>query len=293
MTQLELENKLIESDAGIQKLKSVVMIQCVGSREPEHLYCSRVCCSQAINNAINMKEKNPEMDIFILYRDIRSYGMHELQYRKARELGVTFIHFDADTKPEVSYIQDDLQIKAQDKALNRELTLHPDLLVLGAAIRPQEDAELFARKLKLPLTQDGFVMEAHMKLRPLDLVNEGIYICGLAHAPKTISESIVQSRAAASRAMTVLSLPYLMVGGIVSEVDQEKCAACLTCVRACPYNVPRINEEGVAYIEPAGCQGCGICASVCPRKAITLNHYSDEQVIAKTRVLVGTAVENK
>ncbi len=126
-------------------------------------------------------------------------------------------------------------------------------------------------------------MEAHMKLRPLDLVNEGMYMCGLAHSPKTMSESIAQARGAVSRALTVLSQPYLMVGGVVSVVDPEKCAACLTCVRSCPYDVPRINEEGVAYIEPAACQGCGICASVCPRKAITLQHYSDEQVMAKTR----------
>ena len=128
-------------------------------------------------------------------------------------------------------------------------------------------------------------MEAHMKLRPLDLVNEGMYLCGLAHAPKSLEESITQARGAVSRALTVLSQPYLMVGGIVSTVDQERCAACLTCVRACPYDVPRINENGVAQIEPSGCQGCGICASVCPRKAITLQHYSDKQVLAKIEAL--------
>jgi heterodisulfide reductase subunit A len=128
-------------------------------------------------------------------------------------------------------------------------------------------------------------MEAHMKLRPLDFVNEGMYVCGLAHAPKTISESISQARGAVSRAMTILSKPHLMVGGVVSEVDGDRCVACLTCVRSCPYGVPRINEEGVAYIEPAACQGCGICAAACPRKAIKLRHYSDEQVMAKTAVL--------
>jgi heterodisulfide reductase subunit A-like polyferredoxin len=269
------------------------MSQCVGSREEEHLYCSRVCCSQAINNAIKLKEANFEMEVFILYRDIRSYGLHELQYRKARELGVTFIHFDADKKPEVTLEDGNLQIKGMDKALNREISLNPELLALSAAIRPQEDAEDFAANLKLSLTQDKFVMEAHMKLRPLDLVNEGMYVCGLAHSPKTMSESIAQAQGAVSRAMTVLSQPYLMVGGVVSVVDQDRCAACLTCVRSCPYDVPRINENGVAYIEPASCQGCGICASVCPRKAITLQHYADDQVMAKTRVLVETSGENK
>ena len=217
--------------------------------------------------------------------------MHELQYRKAREMGVTFIHFDVEKKPEVTQEVGKLTVKVMDKTLGKELLLNPDIIILSAAIRPQLDAEEFASKLKLPLTQDKFVMEAHMKLRPLDLVNEGMYLCGLAHSPKTVSESIVQAKGAVSRALTVLSQPYLMVGGIVSVVDSEKCAACLTCVRSCPFDVPHINEEGVAYIEVAACQGCGICASVCPRKAITLQHYSDEQVMAKTAVLVESAVE--
>jgi heterodisulfide reductase subunit A2 len=291
LTQLELEQKLVDKSLDLKALKSVAMIQCVGSREPEHLYCSRVCCSQAINNAIKLKETNPGMDIFILYRDIRSYGMHELQYRKAREMGITFIRFEANKKPEVALDNGNLKIQVLDKTLNREITLRPDLLVLSAAIRPQMDAGEFASLLKLPLTQENFVMEAHMKLRPLDLVNEGMYLCGLVHAPKTMAESIAQAKGAVSRALTVLSQPYLMVGGVVSVVDPEKCAACLTCVRSCPYDVPLINEEGVAYIEPAACQGCGICASVCPRKAITLQNYSDEQVMAKTRVLVASGAE--
>jgi len=225
------------------------------------------------------------MEIAILYRDIRSYGLHEIDYRKAREMGVTFIHFDVTRKPEVSLENGNLKVKVLDKALNREIVLGPDLLVLSAGIRPQPDAEAFASSLKLPLTQDKFVMEAHMKLRPLDLVNEGMYLCGLAHAPKTMAESIAQARGAVSRAITILSQPYLMVGGVVSVVDPDRCAACLTCVRSCPYDVPHINAEGVAYIEPAACQGCGICASVCPRKAITLQHYSDEQIIAKMDAL--------
>ena len=284
LTQVELEKRLVEKN-GVDGLNSVVMIQCVGSREPEHQYCSRVCCSQAINNAIKLKELNPATEVTILYRDIRTYGMHELQYRKAREMGITFIHFDAEEKPQVTRESDKLTVRVMDKALRREITLETDLLVLSAAIRPQPDADVFASTLKLPLTQDGFVMEAHMKLRPLDLANEGMYLCGLAHSPKTISESIIQARGAVSRALTVLSQPYLMVGGIVSVVDPEECAACLTCVRSCPYGVPQINEDGVAYIEAAACQGCGICASACPRKAITLQHYSDVQVMAKIAVL--------
>jgi heterodisulfide reductase subunit A-like polyferredoxin len=286
LTQLELEKKLVEKDNLVKIAKSIVMIQCVGSREEEHQYCSRICCTQAVNNAIKLKELNPDIDITILYRDIRTYGMHELQYLKARQMGVTFIRFDVDKKPDLTQEGEKLNVKVLDKTLNKEIVITPDILILSAAIRPQPDAEEFASKLKLPLTQDKFVMEAHMKLRPLDLFNEGMYLCGLAHSPKSVAETIVQARGAVSRALTVLSQPYLMVGGIVSVVDGDRCAACLTCVRSCPYDVPRINEEGVAFIEVAACQGCGICASVCPRKAITLQHYSDEQVLAKTAVLV-------
>ena len=285
VTQLELEKKLVDNDPALRGARSVVMIQCVGSREADNLYCSRVCCTQAINNAVRLKEADPATEVAILYRDIRSYGMHELEYRKAREMGVLFIHFDADKKPEVTLENGKLSVKVLDKSLNREISLSPDWLVLSAAIRPQADAAEFASLLKLPLTQEKFFMEAHMKLRPLDFVNEGMYLCGLAHSPKTIGESIAQARGAVSRALTVLSQPYLMVGGVVSVVDPEKCAACLTCVRSCPFDVPRINEEGAAHIEAAACQGCGICASVCPRKEITLQHYADSQVIAKMDAL--------
>ena len=285
VTQLELEEKIAGNSDEIGKLKSVVMIQCVGSREEEHMYCSRICCTQAVSNAIRLKETNPDIEIYVLYRDVRTYGMNELLYRQAREKGVIFIRYELETKPDVSDDNGKLKVGILDPALDAGVELAPDMLVLSAAIRPQEDAVEFASKLKLPLTQDKFYMEAHMKLRPLDFVNEGMYLCGLAHSPKFISESIVQARGAVSRAMTILSKPYLMVGGIVSVVDGDKCVACLTCVRSCPFDVPGINEEGVAHIEVAACQGCGICASLCPRKAIKLQHYKDEQVTAKTSVL--------
>jgi heterodisulfide reductase subunit A2 len=288
LTQRELEEKLKDSSKDTSGLKSVVMIQCVGSREEEHMYCSRICCNQAIKNAIKLKEINPDTEVAILYRDVRSYGMHELQYQAARDKGVIFIHYRAEKKPDVTQVNGRMNVRVMDKALNREILLEPDLLVLSAAIRPQADAEEFASKLKLPLTQDKFLMEAHMKLRPLDFVNEGMYLCGLAHAPKSMSESITQARGAASRALTILSQPYLMVGGVVSVVNAEQCAACLTCVRSCPFGVPQINEKGVAYIEAAACQGCGICASACPRKAINLQHYTDDQVMAKTAVICET-----
>jgi heterodisulfide reductase subunit A-like polyferredoxin len=211
--------------------------------------------------------------------------MNELKYQEARKKGVTFIRFDVERKPDVKEENGKLSVKVFDSVLGTDILLEPDLIALSSAIRPQPDAAKFSSKLKLPLTQDGFYMEAHLKLRPLDFVNEGMYVCGMAHAPKSISESISQARGAVSRAMTILSKSYITVGGIVSEVDEDICVACLTCVRSCPYNVPIINERGVAYIEPAACQGCGICASACPRKAIRLRHYSDEQIIAKTAVL--------
>jgi heterodisulfide reductase subunit A-like polyferredoxin len=285
LTQVELEEKIARGSEDAKKLNSVVMIQCVGSREEAHMYCSRLCCTQAVKNAIKLKEANPATDVYILYRDIRTFGMHELQYREARDKGVGFIRYTVERKPEVTEENGKLKVKVFDTLLGTEVLLEPDRLVLSAAVRPQPDAEEFASKLKLPLTQDKFYMEAHTKLRPLDFVNEGMYLCGMAHSPQFISESIKQARGAVSRASTFLSRPYLMVGGLVSVVDPERCAACLTCVRACPFNVPRINDDGVANIEAAACQGCGICASVCPRKAIKLQHYSDEQIMAKTGAL--------
>lgn len=249
------------------------------------MYCSRVCCTQAIKNARKLKEKNPDTEVYVLYRDVRAYGMHELSYKEARNSGVIFARYDIERKPEVTEDNGKLGVKVFDMVLGADVILEPDLVVLSAAIRPQPDAEELASKLKLPLTEDKFFMEAHVKLRPLDFVNEGMYLCGLAHSPKLLSESIAQARGTVSRAMTVLSQPYLMVGGVVSVVNPDKCVACLTCVRSCPFNVPKINSDGVAEIEAAACQSCGICTGACPRKAITLQHYADEQIIAKITAL--------
>jgi heterodisulfide reductase subunit A-like polyferredoxin len=285
ITQSELEEKVGKDADDIKDLKSIVMIQCVGSREEGHMYCSRVCCTQAIKNARKLKERNPDMEIYVLYRDVRAYGMHELSYKEARNSGVIFARYDVERKPEVTEDNGKLKVIVFDAALATDIVLEPDLVVLSAAIRPQPDAEVLASKLKLPLTEDKFFMEAHMKLRPLDFVNEGMYLCGLAHSPKLLSESIAQARGAVSRATTVLSQAHLMVGGVVSVVNPDKCVACLTCVRSCPFNVPKINSDGVAEIEAAACQGCGICTGVCPRKAITLQHYADEQIMAKITAL--------
>ncbi len=285
ITQSELEEKIARGNEDIKSLKSVVMIQCVGSREEGHMYCSRVCCTQAAKNARLLKERNPDTEVYIIYRDIRTYGMHELTYKDARSKGVTFIHYAPSKKPEITEENGKLRAKIFDMALERDIVLEPDLVVLSAAIRPQPDVEELASKLKLPLTSDKFFMEAHMKLRPLDFVNEGMYLCGLAHSPKFITEAITQARGAVSRAVTIISRPHLLVGGVVSVVNPERCVACLTCVRSCPFNVPKINGDGVAEIKAAACQGCGICTGACPRKAITLQHYADEQIMAKIAAL--------
>lgn len=260
--------------------KTVVMIQCVGSREEGHQYCSRVCCSTAIKNALKLKEKNPEANVYILYRDIRTYAFRELDYRKAREAGVLFLRYDLDSKPEVQVRDGKLEVTTVDPVLGRKVKLQPDYLVLSSAIRPHPSNPELASLLKVPLDTDGFFLEAHLKLRPLDFANEGMFLCGLAHSPKFMDETIAQARGAAARAATILSQEFLTVGGTVATVNEEECAACLTCVRVCPYDVP-IIRDGAAYIDPAQCQGCGTCAAACPARAIQVGHYKDDQILAK------------
>ncbi|MHC4403416.1 MAG: FAD-dependent oxidoreductase [Planctomycetota bacterium] len=285
VTQLELEARLADPHFA-KGLKSVVMIQCVGSREEEHPYCSRVCCQEAVKNSLAIKEANPQAQVYVLFRDVRTYGFDEIHYQRAREAGVTFLRFDPDDKPQVS-TDGGLRVTVTDDVLGRPVELTPDLLVLSAGIRPHGQSEAVSRALKVPLNADGFFLEAHMKLRPLDFGSDGVFLAGLAHAPKSMAESISQAKGAAARAATVISKPLMHRSGVISDVDPTQCAACLTCVRLCPYDVPAINEEGVAYIEPASCQGCGVCASACPRKAIVTRHYRDDQIISKIDVLFG------
>jgi len=244
-----------------------------------------VCCSQAIKNSLKLKELNPDMNIYILYRDIRSYGLMEEYYTLARKKGVKFIRYDINSKPGVTVEDGTLKVDIKDPALGEDLSLSPDLIVLSSAIIPKENDEL-ATLLKVPRTQEGFFLEAHMKLRPVDFGTDGMYVCGLAHSPKLISECISQAYAASARASTILSQERIHVGGVVATVNSDLCAACLTCVRVCPYDVPVINEEGFAEINMAKCQGCGSCASECPAKAIDLQHFRDEQILAKCNALL-------
>ena len=275
MTQQELEGKIARREINLDSIREVAMIQCVGSRIPDRPYCSRLCCSMAIKNALKIKEINPQANIFIIYRDVRTYGFLEDYYTRARKAGVIFIRYDLEHKPEVTLKKNSLQVSVYDPSLGEKVTLSPQLLALSSAIVPRENDEL-ATLMKLPRTPENFFLEAHMKLRPVDFATEGIYLCGLAHSPKPLDESLSQAAAAVSRACTVLSHDTITVGGVVAQVEKEKCAACLTCVRVCPYDVPFINEEGVAQIDPALCQGCGSCAAECPAKAIQLQHFKDE-----------------
>ncbi|MGD0828479.1 MAG: FAD-dependent oxidoreductase, partial [Desulfobaccales bacterium] len=282
LTQSEMENLLAEPPEALGAAPRVVMIQCVGSREPEHQYCSRTCCGEAVKNAITIKELNPAAQVFILYRDIRTFGLKEIYYKKARDLGVQFVRFDLERKPEVKASGQGLEISVFDQSLQANLALTADYLVLSTAIRPHPVSREIARVFKLPFDADGFFMEAHLKLRPLDFIFNGIFLCGLAHGPKFLDESIAQAKGAAARALGVLAQEAMYVAGSVAQVDPLLCAACLTCVRTCPYGVPRMDEsEGVVVIDPASCQGCGNCASACPRKAITVKHNLDEQFIAQ------------
>ncbi len=286
LTQLELEEKVVKDPDALRKANTIVMIQCVGSRDDEHVYCSRVCCGQAVKNALKLKELSPAAKIYVLHRDIRTYASKELAYKKAREKGVLFLRYDPEHRPEVAQTNGRLSVRAQDVSIGAVIDIKPDIIVLSAGIKPHETNSALSSLLKVPLDRDGFYLEAHLKLRPLDFSSEGIFLCGLAHSPKYIEESVAQARGAASRAANLLSKDFLTVGGVISVVNPEKCVACLTCVRVCPYGVPAFkDEEGAVYIEPASCQGCGICAGVCPNKAIEVQHYKDRQVIAKCKVL--------
>jgi heterodisulfide reductase subunit A-like polyferredoxin len=283
LTQIELGQRLEER--GAEDLQHVVMIQCVGSRNTDFPNCSRICCQSAVKNALHITELNPEAEVYVLYRDMRTYGELEYFYREARRQGVHFFRFDKEEPPRVQAAEDGLSVTFTDRILQRDFRLRADLLALSAGMRPADTEEL-ASIMKLARNEDGYFMEAHVKLRPVDMANEGIYVCGTAHGPKLISETVAQAMAASSRAATFLSQSEITLSAVTAKVDQERCASCLICVRACPYGVPRINKDGVSEIDEALCRGCGICAAECPAKAIELNWYEDDQVLSKVDALL-------
>jgi len=284
MTQMEFEELMARRPEEVAEKTRVVMIQCVGSRDEERPYCSRTCCSTAMKNGLKLKEINPGAEMYILYRDIRTYGLMEEHYTEARSAGIRFVPYEPEKKPELRIDGERLVVSFMDRILTERVEVSPDLVVLSSATIPRENEEL-AKLLKIQRTAEDFFLEAHMKLRPVDLASDGMYVCGSAHAPKLISETISQASAAAARASTLLSKERITVSGVIARVDGERCAACLTCVRVCPYEVPIINAKGEAEIDVAKCHGCGCCAAECPAKAIQLGHYRDDQLLAKCEAL--------
>jgi heterodisulfide reductase subunit A len=281
MTQTELENFLAEaSPDAIRRLKAVVMIQCVGSRDEEHPYCSRVCCGTAIKNALALRELNTGARIYVLCRDVRVYGLDERWYCLAREKGVVFLRYDPEEKPRVSLEDGRIVVRARDEVLGRTLALEPDLLALSAGIAPNSDNRALSQLLKVPLDADGFFLEAHVKLRPVDFATEGIFVCGLAHYPKEIGESIAQAHAAAARAATLLSKSEIEAEGKVAAVDSSRCSGCGACTEVCAYQAIEMDSAlGAAVVNEATCKGCGTCAATCRAGAIDLKGFRNDQIL--------------
>ena len=288
MTQVELSQRLHRQDLGDPK--QVLMIQCIGSRNEENPNCSRICCQTAIKNALAIKERYPETDVFILYRDIRTYGLMEQYYTEARRSGVIFFRFEPEHPPKVEKTAEGIEVTFTDHILQRPLVVTPDLLILSAGLQASDTAEL-STILKAARTQEGFFMEAHVKLRPVDMAADGFYLCGTAHGPKLISETIAQAQAAAARAGTLLAMDSVTLSAITAKVITEYCVKCLTCVRSCPFSVPQFNTETKEIeINEALCRGCGVCTAVCPRQTINLSFYEDDQVMCKIDALLAEEV---
>lgn len=322
LTHLEMDRVLSHDPERLAKAKTVVFIQCVGSRDSEKPYCSKICCTHSLKSALAVKEARPNTKVFIIYRDIRSYGFREDLYQEARQKGILFIRYELEEKPKVKAVGSgilfdldgktekrekdreerrerrkskqrketpgSLELTVMDHVLRMPVRLKPDLLVLATGIVPNENKSLF-EAFKIPTNADGFLVEAHAKLRPVDFASDGLFVAGSVHYPKPLEECIAQAKAAVSRAMRIVSRDSIMVGGVVAVVEPEKCAVCLTCVRTCPYEIPYIHEEGYAVIDAGECHGCGLCVSECPGKAIRLNNFTDDQILAKTNALFKVA----
>ncbi len=285
-TQHSLEERIMAGDPTLKNIKNAVFIQCVGSRDEERPYCSKVCCSGSVRLASRLREINPDAKIYILFRDLRTYGLLEKFYTESRKTGAIFVRFDPESKPVCELAGDKVKVTVKDPTLNTDMTIMADLVTLAAGIDPAETNKQMGQLFKVTVNSYGYFVEAHMKLRPVDFTTEGVFLAGMAHYPKPIDESIAQATAAAQRASILISQEQLTFPGVISKVDPDKCAVCLTCVRLCPYGAPFINEDHKAEIVPALCQGCGICSSVCPGNAIDLQHFRDDQVFAEIDTLL-------
>jgi heterodisulfide reductase subunit A len=287
ITQWDLESLLADPDMGWIH-DTVVMIQCVGSRDEERPYCSRVCCSEAIKNALRIKQQRPRTNVYILYRDIRTYGFREKYYSQAREQGVVFLRYEDDRRPEVVRDRDGVQVVVWSPLLEREIAIDTDLVVLSTGIVPDPSNQEIAQFLKVPRNQDGFFLEAHMKLRPVDFATDGVFVCGMAHAPKSIDETILQAQAAAARASAILAKDYVELEGTISTVIAENCDGCAYCIDVCPYTALSIEEYGsngstrrMLQVNDSLCKGCGTCQATCPKEGIVVKGFRPEQLAAQ------------
>jgi heterodisulfide reductase subunit A len=284
ITALELDRKFIDQDPSLKDLNSAVFIQCVGSREPERMYCSRVCCTHSVDNALTLKRLNPEMNVFILYRDLRTYGEKENIYKEAREAGVIFIRYTLENKPRVKIADGKLRVKVRDHVIGRPVEIETDMLTLATAVIPNRDDKL-ANFFKVPVNDDGFFIERHAKLGPSEFATDGVFLCGLAHYPKPIDESIAQGQAAASRAVTLLARETIFTSGTIAETEPAMCSQCGVCVSVCPYSAPSFVEEGPwsgkAQINPVLCKGCGLCVASCRSGAIHLKGFDNDQIFSQ------------
>jgi heterodisulfide reductase subunit A len=290
LTQLEFEQLM--KDGKLGRPRNVVMIQCVGAREEKEggrNYCSRICCAVAVKNALQIKETSPETEVYVLYRDMQTYGKNfEEQYRQAREGSVQFIRYDKENPPEVFRGSDGkLTVKVRDIMLNAPLELDADLIILSTPLVQGKETKELSKILKVPLGSDGFFFEAHVKLRPVDFATEGIFVCGTAHSPKTIAESIVQAYATASRAGIPMAVGRVRTEAITASVEEGLCTGCGTCIRMCPYGAIQKDERGIARVNDVLCKGCGVCSASCPEKAIKMKHFSDAQVLAEATASLG------
>ena len=285
-TQLELEERLHEQDEALANARSLVMIQCVGCRQEGRDYCARVCCSQAVKNALALKTKRPGMDVYILFRDMRTYGFSEDSYREAADKGVVFVRWEPDGRPEVEAAKDNegkpvLRVTVPDPVLGQRLALDADLVTLSAAVVPSAGTPEVTRLFKVPVNPDGFFQEAHVKLRPVDFAADGVFMCGAGHYPKHISETISQAYGAAGRAVTLLSHETVTASGAVCEVAEQDCITCGACITACSYDAIHWRETPAgnkAEVNPALCKGDGLCCAKCPTDAIVLKHYTNEEI---------------
>jgi heterodisulfide reductase subunit A len=294
MTSLELEDRIIKGEERLKNSRSLVMIQCVGCRQEDRNYCARICCSQSIKNALKLKEINPQMEITILFRDIRTYGFAEDYYREAADKDVKFIRYEPDAKPQVEAAEEEgrpvLRITLPDYILGQKLAIDADILALAAAVIPPAGNREISQLFKVSLGADDFFKEAHVKLKPVEFGTEGVYLCGLAHYPKHIPEAINQAYGAASRALTLLSHDIVTVSGSVCEVNEKKCMSCGACISACTYNAIefRTTRQGKkALVNPVLCKGDGLCNAKCPTGAIFLKHFTDEDLSSQIDAAVG------